>query len=44
MNFINEYVDYNKIFNKALKKKIDMFYDSLNWKLIDKENTIDRFF
>ena len=44
MDYINQYVDHDKLFKKALKKKIDMFYESLNWTLVDKENTIDRFF
>ena len=44
MDYINQYVDHDKLFNKALQKKIDMFYDSMEWTLIDKENTLERFF
>ena len=44
MDYINQYVDHDKLFNKALQKKIDMFYDSMGWTLIDKENTLERFF
>ena len=43
--FIEEYVDYNKLFERALKKKISMFYDALNWSFPVKEkNTLSRFF
>ena len=44
MDYINQYVDHDKLFNKALQKKIDMFYDSMEWILIDKQNTLERFF
>ena len=44
MDYINQYVNHNKIFEKALKKKIDMFYDSMGWTLVDKKNTLERFF
>ena len=44
MDYINQYVDHDKLFNKALQKKIDMFYDSMEWTLIDKQNTLERFF
>ena len=45
IQFIEKYIDYDKIFQRALKKKIDMFYESLNWgEPIDKQNSIERFF
>ena len=44
MDYINQYVDHYKLFNKGLQKKIDMFYDSMNWKLVDKQNSLERFF
>ena len=44
MEYINQYVDHDKLFEKALKKKIDMFYDSMGWQLVDKQNTMERFF
>ena len=44
MDYINQYVNHNKLFEKALKKKIDMFYDSMGWTLVDKKNTLERFF
>jgi len=44
MEYIEEHIDRDKLFDKALQKKIDMFYDSMEWVLIDKENTLERFF
>ena len=45
MDFIKENVDYDKVFQRALLKKITMFYESLNWDMpVDKINTLERFF
>ena len=45
MEFVNQYVDYDKLFERALKKKIHMFYDALNWDFpVKEENTLTRFF
>ena len=45
MDFINQYIDRDKLFDKALKKKIKMFYDSMKWDMpIDKKVSIERFF
>ena len=45
MDFIIKYVDRDKLFNKALKKKIQMFYDSMKWDMpVDKKTSIERFF
>ena len=45
MNFIEENIDYEKLFNSALLKKIRMFYEALKWDMpIDKKNTLERFF
>ena len=45
MDFINRYIDRDKIFNRALNKKIQMFYEALSWDMpVDKVNTIERFF
>ena len=44
MEYIEEHIDRDKLFDKALQKKIDMFYGSMDWVLIDKENTLERFF
>ena len=37
-------ISVSEIKNKALQKKIDMFYDSMGWTLVDKKNTLERFF
>ena len=44
MDYIEEHVDRDKIFNKALKKKLDLFYESMNWVLVDKQDSLERFF
>jgi len=31
MDFIREYIDYNKMYEQALTKKINMFYGALEW-------------
>ena len=38
-------VDYEKLFTRALEKKIRMFYEALQWDMpVDKANTLERFF
>ena len=45
LEFIQKYIDYDKIFNTALKKKLDMFYEALGWgEVVDKQNSMERFF
>ena len=45
MNFINEHIDHDKIYDQALTKKLQMFYDCLDWgKPVDEEQSIERFF
>ena len=45
IDFINQYVDRDKLFDKALSKKIKMFYDAMSWDMpVDKKNTIEKFF
>ena len=45
MDFINQYVDRDKLFDKALKKKIELFYESMKWEMpVDKKVSIERFF
>lgn len=45
MDFIAQYIDYDKIFESVLVKKIQMFYGALNWDMpIEEENTLARFF
>ena len=45
MEFIEQNIDYDKLFTRALEKKIRMFYEALQWDMpIDKINTLERFF
>ena len=45
MNFIQQYIDCDKIFVGVLKNKIDMFYQALSWsEPVDKSKSIERFF
>ena len=45
MDFITENIDYEKLFRRALLKKIRMFYEALDWDMpVDKINTLERFF
>ena len=45
LTFIKENVNYDKIYNKSLKKKITMFYDTMKWdEPSDASKTIERFF
>jgi len=44
-DFIEQYIDYDRLFEGALQKKINMFYDAMSWDLpVDKKNTLERFF
>jgi DNA polymerase elongation subunit (family B) len=45
LQFIKNNINTEKIYGQALKKKIQMFYDSLGWgQPVDEEQTIERFF
>ena len=45
MGFIEENIDYDKLYKGALEKKIRMFYEALDWDMpVDKINTLERFF
>ena len=45
MNFIEEHVDYEKLFKSALEKKVRVFYEALQWEMpLDKELTLEKFF
>ncbi len=45
IDFINQYVNRDKLFDKALKKKIELFYESMKWDMpVDKKSSIERFF
>ena len=45
MKYIEEHIDHDKIYDQALTKKLQMFYDCLDWgKPVDIEQSIERFF
>ena len=45
LEFIKEYVNFDKIYSAILKKKIKMFYDTMKWgQHVDKGESIERFF
>ncbi len=45
LQFIRDNIDHNKMYEQSLKKKLQMFYDSLNWGVpVDKEQSLERFF
>ena len=45
MEFINKNIDHDKIYGQSLTKKLQMFYDCLDWgKPVDEEQSIERFF
>ena len=45
MDFIKQYIDRDKLYNRALNKKIQMFYDAMSWDMpVDRQNSIERFF
>ena len=45
MKYINENINYDKIYDQALTKKLQMFYDCLDWgKPVDEEQSMERFF
>jgi len=45
MDFIQQYVDYDKIFERTLNKKMKTWYAALSWEdPVDKRYTLDRFF
>ena len=45
IDFINQYVDYDKLYKGAMEKKVKVFYGALSWDLpLDKKNTLERFF
>ena len=44
-DFIEQYIDHDRLFEGALQKKINMFYGALSWDLpVDSQNTLARFF
>ena len=45
MKFIEDNMDYDKIYDRALTKKLNLFYECLDWgKPVDEAQSIERFF
>jgi DNA polymerase elongation subunit (family B) len=45
IKYIDEHIDHDKIYSQAMTKKLQMFYDCLDWgKPVDEEQSIERFF
>ncbi len=45
MQFIKDNMDYDKIYDRALTKKLNLFYECLDWGApVDEEQSIERFF
>jgi hypothetical protein len=45
LDYIKKYIDVDKLYNQALKKKIKMFYDAMGYGLpVDERYTLERFF
>jgi hypothetical protein len=45
MDFVNTYVDHDKIFERELLKKLQDFYDALDWgEVINEKKTAEKFF
>ena len=39
------YIDYSKLFERGLQKKVKMFYDALDWQdPVDSQTSLERFF
>lgn len=43
-DFVAQYIDRNKIFEKELKNKLDDFYAALNWGAFPENNSVAKFF
>ena len=44
VKFIQEYIDYEKIFDSALLNKLSDFYNSLGWGTVPKNDNLSNFF
>ena len=45
LNLIKTHIDYARMFEQAMSKKIGMFYESMGWEdVVDKQQSIERFF
>jgi len=44
VDFVEQYIDRNKIFEKELKNKLDDFYAAMNWGAFPENNSVAKFF
>ena len=44
IDFVAQYIDRNKIFEKELKNKLDDFYAAMNWGAFPENNSVAKFF
>jgi hypothetical protein len=44
IEFVEQYIDRNKIFEKELKNKLDDFYAAMNWGAFPENNSVAKFF
>jgi hypothetical protein len=44
VEFVERYIDRNKIFEKELKNKLDDFYAAMNWTSFPENNSVAKFF
>jgi hypothetical protein len=44
LEFVTQYIDRNKIFEKELKNKLDDFYAAMNWGAFPENNNVAKFF
>jgi DNA polymerase elongation subunit (family B) len=44
VEFVTQYIDRNKIFEKELKNKLDDFYAAMNWGAFPENNNANKFF
>jgi DNA polymerase elongation subunit (family B) len=44
VEFVAQYIDRNKIFEKELKNKLDDFYAAMNWVAFPENNSVAKFF
>ena len=43
-DYVDQYIDHDKIFRSAFQNKLDDFYGALNWGKIPDNNNLQKFF
>jgi len=43
-NFVQQHIDYDKVFKSAFANKLNDFYSAMNWGLIPENNNLGKFF